>query len=223
VISRPLFTETIPRARQPRHNLKKLPRPVEARRRRRPFLLPESPNGSERNAHRHRCAAHRARRSMQLKGEDYSSGFLQAIQTASRNWRRSRRLSRCRFPDAATLQLLLRSGCGTNSHQSAARVKERKRHSIIIRLGRATRRTEHEWQGRSACVDMWDTCVRRNKRIRDRKIRQKKRYMWRVTIMEIAATKLMQWFNELRSRVHLYLHVQTRKSSPDKRVRGLIQ
>lgn len=31
--------------------------------------------------------------------------------------------------------------------------------------------------------------------------------------MEVAATRLVQWFNELRSSAHLYLPAQTRKSS----------
>lgn len=35
--------------------------------------------------------------------------------------------------------------------------------------------------------------------------------------MEIAGTKVIQWFNELRSRFHLYLYAQNRKSNIKKK------
>lgn len=36
--------------------------------------------------------------------------------------------------------------------------------------------------------------------------------------MEIAGTKVIQWFNELRSRFHLYLYAQNRKSNIKKNI-----
>lgn len=36
--------------------------------------------------------------------------------------------------------------------------------------------------------------------------------------MEIARTKVIQWFNELRSRFHLYLYAQNRKSTYSEKI-----
>jgi len=155
-----------------------------------------SPSGSERDAHR----------SMQLKGENYSSGFYR--RSEPRRGADVVLAVSLRCCDAAVVTSIrhrLRSGCRRKREREGRGEKKRDARASLAENQTCT----DEGRGVRA-ADMWE-------RAGELEIDNRETRDWRA--MEVAATKLVQWFNELRSRVHLYLHAQTRKSSPGKRGR----